>query len=176
MNSQIDALAFRQMMGRFTTGVAVVTAQDDKIGRFGLTINSLTSVSLDPALLLFCLDKKAHLHKAFRAAPSFAINLLAQGQEGVSRHFADRAHNPAPDHIWGETQQDCPVLEGTLGWILCRPQAFYDGGDHTIFVGEVLSLRKNESAAAPLVYFQGRYRELAEIGPIPDIWTSGARK
>jgi len=128
-------------------------------------------VSLDPALILFCLDKTAFLYKAFRRADAFAINFLAQGQEDLSRHFASRHSHSKPKNMWATPQQDCPILRGTLGWVLCHPQAHYKGGDHTIFVGEVVDLHKRAGTKEPLVYFHGRYRDLAE-GKV----TSGARK
>jgi flavin reductase len=168
MKKQIDTAMFRQIMGCFTTGIAVVTARDSELGAFGLTINSLTSVSLDPPLVLFCLDKSAVLHKHFRHADAFALNILAADQEKISRHFADRRHNPAPKNIWDKPQKDCPILKGTLGWVFCKPHAFYKGGDHTIFVCEVVGLHKRVTTKEPLIYFHGRYRELTV--------TSGARK
>ena len=158
-------------MGCFTTGVAVVSARDADLGPFGLTINSLTSVSLDPPLVLFCLDKSAFLHAAFRRAELFAINILAEGQENISRHFADRRHHAMPKNMWDRPKQDCPILRGTLGWALARPYASYKGGDHTILVGEVIDLHKRGGTKEPLVYFRGRYRDLA-AGKV----TSGARK
>jgi len=171
MKNKIDSTAFRQTMSCFTTGIAVVTARDAELGAYGLTINSLTSVSLEPPLVLFCLDKSAVLHKAFRQADRFAINILAHDQEKISRHFADRRHNPMPKNMWDRPKQDCPILRATLGWILCKPYAFYKGGDHTIFVGEVIDLHKRTGAKEPLAYFHGRYRDLA-VGKV----TSGARK
>ena len=171
MKKKIDSLDFRQTMGCFATGVAVVTARDAELGAIGLTVNSLTSVSLEPPLVLFCLDKTAFLHKAFRRADVFALNLLAEGQEEISRHFADRHHHAEPKNIWDKPQKDCPILRGTLGWLLCRPQAFHKGGDHTIFVGEVIGLHRHAVAKEPLIYFHGRYRDLA-TGKV----TSGARK
>jgi flavin reductase (DIM6/NTAB) family NADH-FMN oxidoreductase RutF len=162
--TKIEGAAFRQIMGCFATGIAVVTAHKAEMGDFGLTVNSLTSLSLEPPLLLFCLDKAAHLHDPFRGATHFAINLLSAGQEAVSRHFADRHHNPAPEKMWDAPQQGCPVLQGTLGWVLCKPYAHHPGGDHTIFVGEVIDLRKH-AAGEPLLYFHGRYREIAPKTP-----------
>ncbi len=174
MTKKIDSTSFRQIMGCFTTGVAVVTAHDAELGAIGLTINSLTSVSLDPPLVLFCLDKSAFLHKAFRRADAFALNILSEGQEKISRHFADRHHHAAPRNMWEKPQAGCPILRGTLGWVLCRPHAFYKGGDHTIFVGEAIDLHKRAGTASPLVYFHGRYRDLLKEaeGKV----TSGARK
>ena len=157
-----DNRLFRQMMASFATGVAVVTARNDEWGAFGITINSLTSVSLNPPLALFCLDKAAHLHPAFRDTGFFAFNLLAAGQENVSRHFADRHHNPRPKNLWDRPQLDCPILRGTLGWMACRKVAAYKGGDHTIFLGEVVKLYRRRTDKKPLIYFHGRYRKLED--------------
>jgi flavin reductase (DIM6/NTAB) family NADH-FMN oxidoreductase RutF len=176
MSSKVDSASFRQIMGCFATGIAVATARNGSLGPFGLTINSLTSVSLEPPLLLFCLDKSAQLHDAFCRSKFFAVNMLAEGQENISRHFADRHHHAAPKNMWAKKQKegpqkDCPILRGTLGWALCRKYALYKGGDHTIFVGEVVGLHKRAGTKEPLLYFHGRYREMAELKV-----TSGARK
>ena len=174
MKRKIDSLDFRHVMGCFATGVAVVTARDGALGTVGLTINSLTSVSLEPPLVLFCLDRAAHLHKALRRAEHFAVNFLAAGQENVSRHFASR-HHAEPKNMWAKPSKDAghevPLLRGTLGWVLCRSHAFHKGGDHTIIVGEVVDLHRQAGSAEPLLYFRGRYRDLA-AGKV----TSGARK
>ena len=172
MKSNIDSAAFRQMMGCFATGVAVVTGCNDELGPFGLTINSLTSVSLDPPLILFCLDKDAALYKHFLCVETFAINFLSHGQEEISRHFASRHHHAKPKSLWDKSQQDCPILRGTLGWMVCRTHAKHKGGDHTIFVGETTSLYKRAGTQEPLIYFHGRYRDLKAAGKV----TSGARK
>jgi flavin reductase (DIM6/NTAB) family NADH-FMN oxidoreductase RutF len=155
--NQIDSKVFRQVMGCFATGIAVVTAQNSELGRFGLTVNSLSSVSLAPPLLLFCLDKAAHLHAPFRQADTFTINILARNQDNISRHFADRNHNPAPPAMWDDALSAVPTLRDTLGWLHCRSYAHYNGGDHTIFVGEVIDLHKRSDDAEPLLYFRGRY-------------------
>jgi len=172
MKSNIDNAAFRQMMGCFATGVAVLTARSDEMGAFGLTVNSLTSVSLEPPLILFCIDKGAALYKHFFRAETFAINFLAHGQEEVSRHFASRHHPAKPTKLWDKPQQDCPILRGTLGWMVCQVHAKHKGGDHTIFVGETTGLHKRPGIHEPLIYFHGRYRDLTAAGKV----TSGGRK
>ena len=157
-----DAASFRRLMGCFTTGVAVATTQDPAGQPIGLTINSLTSVSLNPPLLLFCLDRAAHVFPAFELASDFAINILAADQAELSRSFADFRHFPQPAGIWAATLRNCPILTGTLGWLLCRKTATYDGGDHVILLGEVMDLSPPAAADQPLAYFQGRYRRLAD--------------
>ena len=174
----LDPLAFRTVMGCFATGVAVITAHDADLGPVGLTINSLTSVSLTPPLLLFCLDKKAALHATLRRADGFTINLLAEDQQDVSRHFASRHHHMPERTLWDPAAPDeHPRLRGSLGWLLCRRVALHQGGDHTIFIGEVMDLHKRRGDKNPLAYYQGRYRALppAETAPAGKV-TSGARK
>jgi flavin reductase (DIM6/NTAB) family NADH-FMN oxidoreductase RutF len=176
MKSKVDSVSFRQVMGCFATGIAVATGRNAELGAFGLTINSLTSLSLDPPLLLFCLDKGAHLHKAFCHGKFFAVNILAEGQENISRHFADRHHHAAPKNMWDRPKKNCPTLRGTLGWALCRRYALHGGGDHTILVGEVIDLHKRVGVKEPLLYFHGRYREMAVVKALLGKVTSGSRK
>jgi flavin reductase (DIM6/NTAB) family NADH-FMN oxidoreductase RutF len=153
-----DSRLFRQMMGCFATGVAVVTTRRTDGTGLGLTVNSLTSVSLEPPLVLFCIDKEAHLYPDFKNAELFAFNFLEEKEEAVSRHFADFHHNPKPDDLWDEPQENCPILKHGLGWIVCRKTATYPGGDHDIVVGEVIKLYKRTGHHDPLIYFHGRYR------------------
>jgi flavin reductase (DIM6/NTAB) family NADH-FMN oxidoreductase RutF len=154
----INSSSFRQIMGCFATGIAVVTMRrEDGVG-VGLTVNSLTSVSLDPPLVLFCLDKQAQLYPVFKTAKIFAFNFLGEGQEAVSRHFADYHHNPKPKNMWDRPQEGCPILKQSLGWILCHKKTIYKGGDHDIFLCEVTKLHKRSGQRDPLLYFHGRYR------------------
>jgi flavin reductase (DIM6/NTAB) family NADH-FMN oxidoreductase RutF len=159
---KVNSRSFRHAMGGFATGVTVITTHDPELGRVGITINSLTSVSLEPPLVLFCLDKKAHLHPAFRRAEMFAVNILAAGQEDVSRHFANYHRYPEPPKIWTRPRQGCPILHGTVGWLLCRKTKAYKGGDHTIFMGEVVDVSKVSEPSSPLLYFRRGYIELKD--------------
>lgn len=160
--TQPNSRAFRHLMGCFPTGIAVVTTEDATLGAIGLTINSLTSVSLTPPLVLFCLDKKAHVHPVFKRSKIFAFNFLAEDQQLVSQYFANYLRHPKPKNLWDKPQQDCPLLRGTLGWALCRKVKSVAGGDHTIFIGEVIDLKQRKTSKAPLVYCQGQYRTLQE--------------
>ena len=156
----ITPTAFRNLMGSYATGIAVATIHDPEIGKAGLTINSLTSVSLDPMLVLFCLDKKAHLHASFRRAEHFAINILSAEQREVSQHFANHQKFPCPKGVWGKERRGCPILRHTLGSAVCRVTAIHKGGDHSIFVGKILDLYQPKEVSDPLLYFKGRYRVL----------------
>ena len=102
---KLDSGSFRRWFGNFATGVTVVTATAKDSGPIGITINSLTSVSLTPPLVLFCLDRKAHVYPLLRGARHFAVNLLSEGQEYLSRYFADPSHHAVPDNIWDKPQQ-----------------------------------------------------------------------
>ena len=148
-------------MGCFATGIVVATTHDPHLGKIGITINSFTSVSLTPPLVLFCLDKKAHVYKAFSKAETFAINILANDQKLVSQHFANYRKFAEPPNMWDRAQQGCPIIKGTLGWALCRKTATYKGGDHSILLGEVIKLNIRKETKKPILYFQSRYQKLS---------------
>jgi flavin reductase (DIM6/NTAB) family NADH-FMN oxidoreductase RutF len=156
----LSPASFRQIMGCFATGIAVVTAGNGRGAGVGLTVNSLTSVSLDPPLVLFCIDKQAHLYPVFKVAKIFAFNFLSDGQEAISRHFADFHHHPRPKNLWDKPQDGCPILRQSLGWILCRRKVLYRGGDHDIILAEVTKAHKRSGNRDPLLYFHGRYRRI----------------
>ncbi|MDP9128082.1 MAG: flavin reductase family protein [Pseudomonadota bacterium] len=155
-----DSHSFRQLMGCFATGITVITTFNPAQEPVGITINSLTSVSLEPPLVLFCLEKRAHIFPIFEQAEYFAVNILAAQQEAVSRHFADSRQNETPAHQWDRPQREAPTLSDTLGWMICRKTAAYEGGDHIIFLGQVIDLNKNGTVTEPLVYLHGRYTKL----------------
>ena len=161
----VDADAYRRVVGHFATGVTVVTTCDD--GRHvGMTANSFTSVSLDPVLVLVAIDRRARFHDAVLAAGSFAVNVLAAGQEEISRWFATRGRPEDHEHIdrWphrvGEAS-GAALFDGVLAVLECETYAVYDGGDHTLLVGEVAALAAPNPGADPLLYFKGVYRSLS---------------
>ncbi|MGH7597918.1 MAG: flavin reductase family protein [bacterium] len=156
----IDSELFRQVMSQFATGITVVTTRaGEEI--HGLTANSFCSVSLQPPLVLVCVDKSAHSHDLITAGRNFAVNILKASQETLARRFA--TNNLAADGrfagipIRTETT-GAPILLESLGWLDCRLFATYPGGDHTIYVGEVLALGRNQDDD-PLLYFQSRYQK-----------------
>jgi flavin reductase (DIM6/NTAB) family NADH-FMN oxidoreductase RutF len=144
-------------MRRFPSGVAVVSV--DLAGeRLGLTVGTLVSLSLDPPLVGVSIAKEAALHELLREAGGFAASLLAAGQEDVAQHFARGV--PPFAHWQGISTRDgdvAPLIEGALGWLECRLHGEHDAGDHTLFVGEVLSTELGPGAT-PLLYLNGRYR------------------
>jgi flavin reductase (DIM6/NTAB) family NADH-FMN oxidoreductase RutF len=155
----LGAVEYRHVMSRFATGVTVVSAVQDDV-RYGMTVSSLTSVSLHPILLLFCCAYDSTLHAPLLAAGQWGVSVLAADQDDVAKWFA--AHGtPGQDQF--DTQvadrgplTGAPLLRDALAWLECRTWATYDGGDHTIVVGEVLSAR-NGVDAAPLLYYRGDY-------------------
>lgn len=158
--SQIDSRSFRQFMSCFATGVTVVTLRKEDGEAAGLTVNSLTSVSLEPPLVLFCLDRQAHLYPSFRKVKHFAVNILSDTQEDISQHFAYARHHPKPKNMWDTPQNNCPILKQTLGWMICRTEKIVKAGDHDIFIGKVVKMHRRTGDKSPLLYFHSRYRKI----------------
>jgi len=155
---------FRAVMSAYGTGVTVATAALPDGTRVGLTVNSFTSVSLDPPLVLFCLDKRAASLSVFNQAEGFAINILHAEQEAVSRAFAQRGQGPERwQGVALETwQSGAPVLTQALASIDCARHALHDAGDHVIVVGRVLQLRRGQGQ--PLLYWNSQYQRLVAAG------------
>jgi flavin reductase (DIM6/NTAB) family NADH-FMN oxidoreductase RutF len=164
---EAESKRFRDVIGHFATGVTVITLRDDD-QPVGITANAVSSLSLDPLLILFCVDKGASAHDALASAEGFAINLLALEQRDVSGFFATSGRGEDGDAMGGfsfrEGTTGAPLLEGTLGWFDCRPWARYEGGDHTIVVGEVVDFQLSQPDGDPLLFFGGGYRELTPAG------------
>jgi len=150
---------FRAALGAFATGIAVVTTRDDAGEARAMTVNSFSSVSLDPPLILFCLDKRAFHYRRFAEARSFAVNMLAAGQEGLSNRFASEAEDGLDDLTWEALATGSPVLADALAALDCVREATHEVGDHLMLIGRVAAL-KAPSAADPLLYFRGAYAAL----------------
>lgn len=149
---------FRKMMGRFATGVTIVTSRHQG-SAFGMTVNSFTSVSLNPPLVLFCSGAAGLTAKAIQASQGFAINVLSLAQHDLCRRFAGQTTDPEEDRFQGLAQRQAPHttspwLEGCLGWFDCRLQQVVTAGDHLILLGEVVALERGE-AVDPLIFFEG---------------------
>lgn len=157
----IATRAFRDAAGRFATGVTVVTVNDGGTYR-AMTANSFTSVSLDPPLLLICVDREASMLVPIHEAGTFAVNVLASDQQEVSALFARRGELTEPmggvPFTVGGTGS--PLLAGALGWFECELWREYEGGDHMIYVGRVIDMGLLQPEGAPLLFFGGRYRTL----------------
>lgn len=159
MNTDIVAPSlFRQLLGRFATGVAVLTARDAAGEPAGMTVNSIASVSLDPPLLLVCIERAAAAHDALVAAEHFAVNVLAEDQEELSRRFAGPEQARFDGVGYVEGSGGVPLLDGTVARIECERDAVHPGGDHSILVGRVVGGTSSEDR--PLLYYRGGYGAL----------------
>ncbi len=159
----MDADDYRKIMGNFATGVTVVTTSVD--GRFhGFTANAVTSVSLDPLLFLVCVDKKANAHGELSRAKHFGVSMLATHQKDVSSTFAEtglpeEGSLRGIDYRIGST--GVPLVRDCIACLECEVTELLEGGDHTIVIGRVVA-GCVDSDAAPLLFFRGRYRQMAD--------------
>lgn len=160
----VSAERFRDALAHFATGVAVVTAPAPA-GPHGVTVNAFTSLSLDPPLVLVCIERDTYSHSVLEGAGVFAVNILAAGQEDLSRFFSSATRPEGPDAFRGIAHRSdahgAPLLDGCLGYIECRITAQYPGGDHTIFVALVESAEVVPERR-PLVYYNRGYHTLRQ--------------
>ncbi|MCW2812308.1 MAG: flavin reductase domain protein FMN-binding protein [Friedmanniella sp.] len=152
--------ALRATLADFSSGVTVVTTTVDGVAH-AMTATAFCSVSLEPPLVLVCVSRTSRFHAAAMRAQGWAVSLLAADQEAVARHFSDRGRDLATqfDTVPHDAAPQTGVflVAGALAWLECRTHARYDGGDHTILVGEVLSTSEKSRARAPLTYYRGSY-------------------
>ena len=146
-----DSRAFRDALGRFVTGVTVVTMEEDGEPR-GITVNAFTSLSLDPPLVGVSIDAAAGAHDALMVGERFGVSVLGTGQAATSDHFAGRPDTPLPSFV---RLGQVPVVAGAIAHLDCRIVDRVGTGDHTLFVGEVAALAVAEGR--PLTFFRGRY-------------------
>lgn len=159
VTSAPDARSFRDALGRFTTGVAFVTAAPD--GKpAGLIINSLTSVSLEPALVSFCPARRSLTWTRMRRARSFAVNVLAWQHEPFATRATPAGADRFADVEWESGLYGAPLLTDALATLECRIVAEHAAGDHSIVVGRVEDLRVSRVTSDPLVFFAGAFRAL----------------
>lgn len=156
-----DTRAFRQALGQFPTGVAVVTAQPRDSHPMGITVNSFTSVSLDPPLVLWCMDRKSDRYPVFTGAPGYVISILGTAHEEVSSRLAKQGAHSLEGIELLETELGPPALADALAVFECAAHSLHEEGDHAILIGKVQRFAQRE-AGAPLVFFKGRYGALAE--------------
>jgi flavin reductase (DIM6/NTAB) family NADH-FMN oxidoreductase RutF len=154
-----DTLRYRQVIGHFATGVAIVTCNGPD-GPTGLTTNAITSVSLEPLLLLVCFDNTSRTLPAVRAARRFAVNVLRAGQEDLARVFASkRVARQKFEAVTHMEAHGVPILDGALAWLACDLTELHAAGDHTIGIGAVTHMDADPDGE-PLVFFRGDYRRL----------------
>lgn len=157
----MDALAFRQVLGAYPTGVTVVATRDGAGEPCGLTVNSFSSVSLDPPLVLVCIDKGASSHDRLLASGTFAVSVLAVGQGGVASRFAsDPSELRFAEVDWYEGPTGDPIMGGAAAWLACDLDVVHEAGDHSILVGRVVDLGLGEEEA--LVFYRGAYGRVGE--------------
>lgn len=176
---------FRDALGLFATGVVVITSagnagsNDDRSGYLGATVSSFSSVSLDPPLILFSIGRQSKAFAAWQSVDHFAVNILGENQSAISTRFARALTDKWNGVSVCPGLAGVPLLSDALAWIECQTYAKYDGGDHLIIVGRVLSLTARSGAGArPLVFFRGKYRQLdvnpgISTPPDADQWLHG---
>lgn len=161
--TDFDSRAFRNALGDFPTGVAIVTTMTDDGEELGITVSSFNSVSLDPPLVLFSIGKNAKGLSKWLSVGSFAINVLHEGQYNLSSKFGRAAHDKWDGVAHAVGACGVRVISDALTVFECKTFAQYEGGDHIIIVGQVISLSRSPQPSQPLVFFRGGYRSLASI-------------
>ncbi|MGH9580295.1 MAG: styrene monooxygenase/indole monooxygenase family protein, partial [Terriglobales bacterium] len=163
---RFDRRDYRRALGQFATGVTVVTAGTPDGRRIGITVNSFSSVSLDPPLILWSLARNAASFQDFCRATHFAVNVLEAKQHHLSRQFSTPMQDKFAGVECAEGVAGCPLLNGAIAWLVCRKVRQHDGGDHVIFLGEVEEYKYQEGE--PLVFHSGRYRVATRHPDIPE--------
>ena len=161
--AEIDSREFRNWGGYFATGVTVLTVHVGGTVR-GMTANAFCSLSLHPPLVLVCIQEGVSMHPFFEVAESFAVNILAADQKPLAELFAQHGEHAAP--MGGTPYRlgslGVPLLEGALGWVECRVEERYAGGDHMIVLGRVEAMANERPDADPLLFYSGKYRTIGE--------------
>jgi flavin reductase (DIM6/NTAB) family NADH-FMN oxidoreductase RutF len=153
-----DAELFREVFGRFATGVAVVTSATPS-GEGGMTANAVCSLSLDPLLALVCFENNARTLPIVREAGRFAVNVLGAHQEEIARVFASKMpESEKLDGVGHHYQDGVPIIGGALSWVVCTLRELIAGGDHTIAIGEVVAMGLGEGG--PLLWYGGQYHDV----------------
>jgi flavin reductase ActVB len=156
---ELDTVAFRETMSRFASGVTIVTTVDEAGVSWGFTASAFCSLSMDPPLVLVCLDKRADCHPVFLRAERFAVSILRLHHRELAVRFATKGADKFAGGLFrGFGAPPLPVVLDALGVVLCRTHARYDGGDHTILIGEVEEAVAGEGK--PLVYHNRGFRSL----------------
>jgi flavin reductase (DIM6/NTAB) family NADH-FMN oxidoreductase RutF len=154
--------AFLRACAQFTTGVAIITVLDPDGAPHGMTVNSFTSVSLEPPLVLVCIDHKAGILEYFVKSESFAINILRETQQSLSMRFARPGEDRFGSVKWYAGDAGMPLIPDALAFLECAVFQRLESGDHTVLIGEVVSATRHEGR--PLLYFSSNYRRLESDG------------
>jgi flavin reductase (DIM6/NTAB) family NADH-FMN oxidoreductase RutF len=159
MGAQPNTELFRDVFGHFATGVAVITSAG-RAGAGGMTANAICSLSLDPLLALVCFENRARTLPIVREAQRFAVNVLSADQEALAGVFASKVPEAEKlDGVPHRLEHGMPIIDGALAWAACDLRELIPGGDHTIGIGEIVSL--GLSGGEPLLWYRGQYRSLA---------------
>lgn len=152
---------FRALLGRFASGVTIVTAADDRARPHGMTVSAFASLSIDPPLVLVCIDAAASMQAMFAIGSPFAVNVLSESQEHLSRRFSDEAMELRFDGVsWSSGRLGAPLLDHAHARLECRCMERHIGGDHVIVIGQVMA-GDTPDGTAPLLYHRGAYGQLA---------------
>jgi flavin reductase (DIM6/NTAB) family NADH-FMN oxidoreductase RutF len=155
----IDASLFRSVLGRFATGVTIVTALDQQGQPHGMTVSAFSSLSLEPPLILVCIDNEATMSPLIATVDHFVVNVLSSTQEELSRRFADQLDDRFAGIGYRNASSGPPIVDDVLAWIECRVVARHPAGDHVIVIGEVENGEALEGE--PLLYYRSGYARLA---------------
>jgi len=156
----IEPRDFRDTVGCFATGITIITTVEAGGAPVGLTANSFTSLSLDPPMVLFCLDFKVASFSAFREGGHFAVNILSTGQQDLSSRFAKSGPEKWEGVSFDTWDTGSPILPGCLANMECKVFSINEAGDHVIVIGEVLRLERAQEDVGPLLYYRGGYASL----------------
>ena len=156
--ANVDKAHFRHTCARFPTGVTILTVLDSQGAPHGMTASSFTSVSLEPPLVLVCVDHRATVMPHLRRSDHFAINILSEDQHELSARFARKGEGRFTGIAWNPGCQGVPLIPGALAWFACGKHRLVDAGDHAILIGEVLDAAHREGR--PLIYFSSGYHRL----------------
>jgi flavin reductase (DIM6/NTAB) family NADH-FMN oxidoreductase RutF len=154
----MDPSQFRQLLGRFATGVTILTATTAEGQPLGMTANSLSSVSLYPPLISVCVDHEAEMHDVILQAPEFVVNVLASPQEALARRFSDKHEDRFDGVGYHLSPEGLILLDGALAHVVCERHATYPAGDHTLVLGRVVGGTTTDGR--PLLYYRGGYAAL----------------
>ncbi len=151
---------FRNALGRFATGVCVIAINPPDQKPFGMTVNSFASVSLDPPLVLWSLQKNSDCFSAFENAKQFSVNVLSSDQQAISNQYAKKHEHDLLEGTYRQGRSGCVVLRDAMTSFECNLEAIHEGGDHVIIIGRVLEMNSHPAHREPLVFFSGKYRSL----------------
>lgn len=157
----LDTGELRNTLGCFATGVAVITTVSEGYPPLGITINSFASVSLDPPLVLWSLDRESTTYAAFEAATHYTVNILTESQQALSNQFTKTEERQMKGLAYQTGKNGCPILPDVLAFIECEIEQRLEGGDHVILLGRVMRFERHEGY--PLLFAQGQYAQVAKV-------------